>query len=67
MKLGFLITYLRISDNQCNGATHTHQQLKKSKTSPTHRKILETLFWERKGLLLGNFLLRGDSINAAVF
>jgi hypothetical protein len=24
MKLGYLITHLRISDNQCNGATHTH-------------------------------------------
>jgi hypothetical protein len=28
MKLGYLITHLRISDNQCNGATHTHQQLR---------------------------------------
>jgi hypothetical protein len=31
MKLGYFITHLRISDNQCNGATHTHQQRKYSK------------------------------------
>jgi hypothetical protein len=31
MKLGYLITHLRISDSQCNGATHTDQQGKNSK------------------------------------
>jgi hypothetical protein len=27
MKLGYLITHLKISDNQCSGATQTHQQI----------------------------------------
>jgi hypothetical protein len=35
MKLEYLITHLRISDTQCNGATHTHQQRKNSK--PHHQ------------------------------
>jgi hypothetical protein len=48
--------------------THTHSlTAKKFETSPSNRKIIATIFWERKGPLLVNFLPRGDTTNAAVF
>jgi hypothetical protein len=47
-------------------APHT-PTAKKFKTSASDRKIMATLFWDRKGPLLVNFLPQGDTINAAVF
>jgi hypothetical protein len=67
MKFGYLITHLWISDTQCNGATHTHQQWKKFKTSQSNRKFMAALFWDRKGSLLVNILPRGATINAAAY
>jgi hypothetical protein len=47
---------------------HTHSPTAKIfKTSPSNRNIMATLFWDRKGPLLVNFLPRGDTINATVF
>jgi hypothetical protein len=47
---------------------HTHSPTaKKFRTSPSNRKIMATLFWDRRGPLLVNFLPRGDTISAAVF
>jgi histone-lysine N-methyltransferase SETMAR len=66
MKLGYLVTHPRISDNQCNGATRS-PTAKIFKTSPSNRKIMATIFWDRKGPLLVNFLVRGDTINAAAY
>jgi hypothetical protein len=45
---------------------HTHApSAKKFRTSMSLRKIMATAFWDRKGLLLLDFLPRGDTINAA--
>jgi hypothetical protein len=47
---------------------HTHlPTAKKFKASPSNRKIMATIFWDRKGPLIGNFLPRGDTINAAAY
>jgi hypothetical protein len=66
MKLGYLITHLRISDNQCNGATHS-PTAEKLKISPSNRKIMATIFWNMKGSLLINFLPQGDTISSAAY
>jgi hypothetical protein len=59
MKLGYLITHLRISDNQCNDATHS-PRAKKFKTSSSNRNIMATIFWDRKGP-------RRDATNAGAY
>jgi hypothetical protein len=41
------------------------ENIKKKK--PSNRKIMATIFWDRKGPLLINFLSRGDTINAAAY
>jgi hypothetical protein len=47
---------------------HTHSlTANKFRTSPSNRKIMAAIFWNRKGPLLINFLSRGDTIIAAVF
>jgi hypothetical protein len=46
---------------------HTHSPTaKKFRTSPSNRKIMATIFWDRKRPLLVNVLPRGDTINAAL-
>lgn len=45
---------------------HTHSpSAKKCKTQQSAQKIMASVFWDRKGLLLIEFLERGETINAA--
>lgn len=45
---------------------HTHSPKKqKFKTTMSAQKIMCTVFWDRKGVLLIDFLARGETINAA--
>jgi hypothetical protein len=58
--------HLKLSSNQCNSATRILQQRKNSEYQ-TSRKIMETVFRDRKGPLLVDFLPWGDTINAAAY
>jgi histone-lysine N-methyltransferase SETMAR len=37
---------------------------KKFKTTPSAKKVMATVFWDHKGVLLVDFLTKGDTVNA---
>jgi histone-lysine N-methyltransferase SETMAR len=37
---------------------------KKFKTAPSAKKVMATVFWDHKGVLLVDFLTKGDTVNA---
>jgi len=47
---------------------HTHSpRTKKFKTSISVKKIMEFIFWDRKGILLVDFMPPGTTVNAAAY
>ena len=66
MKHGVFTTLLNPSNSHCSGAIHIPQN-QKFKTSISVKKIMASLFWDRKGILLVDFMPPGATINAAAY
>ena len=58
---------VRSKRESCNGATHRPWKQKKFNQAPSVRKIMTTVFWDRKGILLIDFLECGLTINADAY
>jgi histone-lysine N-methyltransferase SETMAR len=46
---------------------HTHSPTKKKFKTSSTKKIMPTVFWDRKGVLLVDFMPHGTTINAAAY
>ena len=66
MRRGFPTQTSSQSDSKCNGATH-RPKAKKFKQASSVRKIMATVFWDRKRILLTDFLECGLTINADAY
>jgi len=66
MKHGFFTT--PESKQQSLQWHHMHSpRIKKLKTSISIKKIMVSIFWDRKGILLVDFMPPGTTINAAAY
>jgi hypothetical protein len=70
MKPGFHLSLLKLlkpKSSQSSGCTHIHQTSPKilNKCLPA-RKLMETVFWDREGLLMVEFMLQGTTIISEV-
>lgn len=63
MKHGPIILHQRRRSNQNNGDTHS-LKIRKLKQEKSADKVMATVFWGRKGVLLVDFMPRGMTINS---
>jgi histone-lysine N-methyltransferase SETMAR len=64
----WLFHYTPESKQQSMEWCHTHSPTnKKFKTSTSTKKIIATVFWDRKGVLLVDFMPHGTTINTAAY
>ncbi|GFS77563.1 putative transposase [Trichonephila clavipes] len=52
---------------QCNGAIRIHQKPRNAKLRFQRKKIMASVFWDRQGILLLEFMPPGMTINAAAY
>jgi len=64
MRHGFFTALLNPSNSHCN--MHS-PRTKKLKTSISMKKIMASVFWDRKGILMVYFMPSGTTINAAAY
>lgn len=60
-------TILNLTNNHLNGVIRIPQNKKKSKLSISGKKITIPVFWNRKGIILVDFMLPGTTINAVAY
>jgi hypothetical protein len=63
---GFFTTLLNSSNSHCNGAIRISPG-QKIQISISVTKIMTSVFWDRKGILLVDFIPPGETINAAAY
>ncbi|GBN49171.1 Histone-lysine N-methyltransferase SETMAR [Araneus ventricosus] len=61
---GFVMSLQNQNNCRWNGGTHGPPQQNKFKTTSSAHKIMCSVFWDRQGILLVDFLSRGETINA---
>jgi len=66
MKHGVFTTLLNPSISHCNGAIRS-PRTKKFKTSISVKKIMASVFWDRKSILLVDFLPPGATVDTATY
>ena len=64
-KAGFTISSLKRNAKVWNGTICILNQKKEAKTVPSAAKVMGTVFWNAEGLILAEFLERGQTITAA--
>jgi hypothetical protein len=47
-----------------NGATLPHQNRKKFRTQPSARKVMLTLFWDKRGVILEHYMPSGNTVTS---
>uniref|UniRef100_A0A1B6DMM9 Mariner Mos1 transposase n=1 Tax=Clastoptera arizonana TaxID=38151 RepID=A0A1B6DMM9_9HEMI len=67
MKRGFVMLHLRVNDSQWSGIMLIHQRNQKNSRLLSTRKLMATIFWDRRGVLLIDFMALGDTINANAY
>jgi hypothetical protein len=53
--------------SQSSGCTHIHQKAGKFKQSLSARKLMATVFWDRKGVLMVDFMQQETTITREVY
>jgi hypothetical protein len=68
MKPGLHVWILKPQSSQSSGCTHIHQTSRKSlnKRLPA-RKLMATVFWDRKGVLMVEFMQQGTTVTPEVY
>ncbi|GBO21073.1 Mariner Mos1 transposase [Araneus ventricosus] len=64
MKLERVISFQNQNNSRWSGGTHCPLQKQSFKTTLSAHEIMCTVFWDRQGILLVEFLPRGETINA---
>jgi len=67
MKHGFCNTHLNPGNSHCNGAIRIPPEPKIQNINFSEKKIMASDFWDRKGILLVDFMPPGAKINAAAY
>jgi hypothetical protein len=68
MKPGFNLSVLKSNSSKSSGCTHIHQTSRKSLSNPCLPAIkpIETVFWDKKGVLMMEFMQQGTAITSEV-
>jgi hypothetical protein len=68
MKPGFHFWVLKPKSSQSSGCTHIHQTNQKTlnKRLPA-TKLMATVFWDRKGVLMVEFMQQGTTMTSQVY
>jgi hypothetical protein len=68
MKPAFNLWMLKPKSSQSSKCTHFHQRSRKCLKKPySASKLLETVFWDRTGLLLMQFMQQGITIRSQIY
>jgi hypothetical protein len=66
MKREFLTTLLNARNSHCNGAIRIPHEIKIGNFNVS-AKIMASVFWDRKDILVVDFMPPGSTINAAAY
>jgi hypothetical protein len=67
MKPGFHFSVLEPKSSQSIGCTHIHQTSQKNFKQMSARKLTAAVFWDRKGVLIVEFMQHGATIMSQVY
>ena len=67
MKLGFTTGTQILKKSPCNGSTLAHPPSKKFRTQPLASKVMATVFWDSKGIILIDYKPAGTSITGEYY
>ena len=67
MKHGYTILNLNLKGDQWNGVTNIHQGPKSSRPKSLLAKLLTIVFLDSQGVVLVDFLPKGETINSEVY
>ena len=66
-KPGYITMTRRQSNNQWSGGIVTHPAPKKIRVQKSAGKVLASIFWDQVGILLSDYLPKGQTINAEYY
>ena len=67
MKLGFTTGTQILKKSQCNGSALAHPPPKKFRTQPSASKVMATVFWDSKGIILIDYKPAGTSVTGEYY
>ena len=67
MKHGYITMTQRQSNSQWSGGIETHPTLKISECKNSAGNFLASIFWDQDGILLIDYLPKGQTINAEYY
>ena len=67
MKHGSATTSRKPRKRARNGAIPPHQNRKKIRTQPSAGKVMLSLFWDQRGVILEHYMPRGNTVTSATY